>query len=90
MPSLLFLEVPLPLVGVGFLREDLISEGVVEEELGGELVTLFGLGAVADLEVDVYGPAPSTSRGRSSRATWVEESVPKGIYVVFNHLQNPL
>ena len=39
------------------MRVDLVGEGVVEVELGGELVTLLGLGAVADGGVDVDGPA---------------------------------
>src|ERR687897_856814 len=50
-------QVALPLIGVRALRVDLVCEGVVEVELGGELVTLLGPRAVADRKVDVDGPA---------------------------------
>src|SRR5215218_4476840 len=49
--------VALSLFGVRSLRVDLVCERIVEVELRRELVTLFGFGAAADLEVDVDGPA---------------------------------
>src|ERR671920_1363139 len=45
------------LLSVRALRLDLIGEGVVEVQLRGELVTLLGLGTVADFEVYMNGPA---------------------------------
>src|SRR5215204_1757420 len=63
MPSSPFLKSRSPFsASVRFLRKDLIREGVVEVELRGELITLFGLGAVTDLEVYVDSSAPVPAR----------------------------
>src|ERR687895_978559 len=67
-------QVALPLLCVRALRVDLVREGVVEVELGGKLVALLGLGAVADREVDVDGPALIPA--------WVDRCEPRGPVLV--------